>query len=172
MRVRFVSVLIVLTTLASCGSPNNAAIKLAAKAKVQALNDATIGGDYDKVADLTHPKIIQMAGCRDKLIDIIENSMEEMKQKGIVLESSKVGEPSEIVKQGDEIYIIVPFDLTMKFRDGMRTSSAYVIGVSTDEGKKWAFVNASSGDNIKEILPNLPEKLKLPGVKKPAIEKE
>jgi hypothetical protein len=172
MRVRLVSAMILLLTLATCGPPNNAAIKLAAKAKVQILNDATIQGDYAKVADLIHPNAVAFQGGRANLIASVEKSMKDMKRDGIEIRSSQVGEPSEIVSNGEELFIVVPFDLTMKCRDGMMISYGYVIGVSPDQGRKWTFVSTSIGEAIKKVLPNLPEALKLPEPKKPVIEKE
>jgi hypothetical protein len=48
-----------------------------------------------------------------------------------------------------------------------------VIGVSTNNGKSWTFVNGDLDiKKVKQLLPNLPESLKLPERQKPVIEKE
>jgi hypothetical protein len=150
----------------------DAAIKKLVKENVQTLNDSLAKGDFAKVVDLTHPKIVELLGGRENSIATMEKGMKEMNAQGIEVKSVKVGDPSDVVKQGDELYLYVPFELTMKLPNGKVTIPSYVIGLSTDQGKSWTYVDANGGENIKKILPNLPSTLKLPEKKKPVMEKD
>jgi len=48
-----------------------------------------------------------------------------------------------------------------------------VIGVSSDQGKSWTFVNGDLDiKKVKQVLPNLPAQLRLPERQKPVFEKD
>jgi hypothetical protein len=166
------SMVVLLLALPSTLLAGDAEIKRDVKAKVEILNDATMKGEYGKIADLTHPKVLEIVGGREKMIALMEKTIQQLKGQGIEILSTKVAEPSDLVKQGEELYVVVSFELKMKLKDGKMTTFGYVIGVSNDQGKTWTFVNSSSNlEAIKQILPNLPAALKLPEPKKPILEK-
>ena len=74
---------------------------------------------------------------------------------------------------GDDLYIVVPFLLEMKAPGGKLLQKSFVIGVSSDQGKTWTFVNGDQEmKKIKQVLPDLPDKLKLPERQKPTFEKD
>lgn len=164
--------ILALAVTASSLRADDAALKKLAKENVQTLNDSVIKGDYGKVIDFTHPKLVEMMGGREKAIALMENSTKEMKKEGFEFKSVKVGDPSDIVKQANELYLYVPFELTMKIPKRKITAPSYVIGVSTDQGKTWKYVDGMGGENMNKILPDLPASLKLPEKKKPTIEKD
>jgi hypothetical protein len=96
-----------------------------------------------------------------------------MKEEGFAFLSSKVEDPADIVEQGPDLYVVVPFALEMKAPGGKVTSPGFVVGVSSDRGKSWAFVNNPKDPAaLKQILPDLPDRLKLPERKKPTFEKD
>ena len=159
-----------------------ATVKKTVKQKVQEINDAIIRADFATVADLTHPKVVQMMGGRDKMIATMQAGEKDMKAKGFSFLSTKVDDPSDTVTGGppaaviagaSELYVTVPFELKMKTPDGKMAVKSFVIGVSTDHGKTWTFVNGDlDPKQIKEVLPNLPARLKLPEKQKPVTEKD
>ena len=155
-------------TLAWAGDSD---LKKKVKEDVTSLNDALIDGNYTKVIDMTHSNVVKMLGGREKAISTMKRSMEELKKSGFEINKSTVRDASDIVKLDKEWYLYVPFDLTMKTPQAKLTVQSYVIGVSTDQGKTWGFVDGSYGDSVKKVLPNLPSALKLPEAKKPTIEK-
>ena len=148
-------------------------VKQRVKAKVEEINRALIKEDFSRVADLTYKGVVKLAGGRDKMIAIMKTGMKEMKSKGYAIRSVKVGNPSDPVSEGGESYVVVPIQLEMKAPGGKIHQKGFVIGVSRDKGKTWTFVNGDLGkQKVKQILPNLPDKLKLPKKQKPEFEKD
>src|SRR5262245_50938779 len=81
------------------------------KSKVEAMNTALIRGDYAKIADLTHPKVVEENGGREKMIATMKGAMEGLKSKGIVFRGAKVDLPTEFASAGGEMFTVVPFSL-------------------------------------------------------------
>jgi hypothetical protein len=171
-----------LTPSTRAADDDAATVKKTVKQKVQEINDAIIKADFGTVADLTHPKVVQMMGGRDKMIATMQTGEKDMKSKGFAFLSTKVDDPSDTVWGGSaaatiagsaELYVTVPFELKMKTPDGKMTVKSFVIGFSTDKGKTWTFVNGDlDPKQIKDVLPNLPDRLKLPEKQKPVMEKD
>jgi hypothetical protein len=152
---------------------DDAEIKQIVKTKVIELNDAVMKEDHGKVVDLTHPKVVKLSGGRDKMISAMTAGNKQMKAQGSAFHSCKVAEPTDLVSEGSELYVVVPFLLEMKVPDGKLLVQSFVIGISTDKGKSWTFVNGDiDRQKVKEVLPNLPDKLTLPEKKKPVFEKD
>lgn len=146
-----------------------------AKSQAEEAAKATVEGKWDKLADLTHPKVVELMGGRDKMVERMTASMKDMKAKGIAFNSAKIEDAATPVAAGKELYTYVPMTLEMKVPGGTITSKSFLLGVSTDEGKTWKFVDGSGiGGNeklLKEVLPNLPKELKLPKKEKPVFQK-
>jgi hypothetical protein len=161
--------------LASC-SPlptDDASVKERVIEKVREINKAVIAEDFAKVADLTHPALIKLLGGREKMIASMQAGAKEMRAKGFVLRSATIDNPSDLVAAGAERYVIVPFKLEIKTPKGKLLQKSFVIGVSDDGGKTWLFVNGGVDiKKIKEVLPNLPDALRIPDPEDPVFEKE
>jgi hypothetical protein len=148
-------------------------LKQVVKGKVEEINNSLINEEFGKVVDLTHPKIVEQMGGRQKMIAVLEVGSKEMKSKGFQPCSIKVDTPSDPVKAGLDQYVVVPFLTEIKVPGGRLLQKASVVGVSGDRGKTWVFVNGDLGrKKIKEVLPNLPEQLKIPEKQRPVFEKD
>jgi hypothetical protein len=107
----------------------------------------------------------------------VESTAAEMKGQGFGLKKFTIGEPSQLVQAGGQVYAIVPSELEMSAPP--RTTgrqAAYLIAVSPDAGARWQFIDGSGigGDprKLKSLLPNFPEELQLPAEQPPAWHKE
>src|SRR5688500_15188216 len=121
--------LVCLVVGCSKASPEDAAIQKSAKAKAEEIQSALVKGDFGKVADLTHPRVIEGLGGREKMLDVMTRGLAEMKEQGFEFKSVTVLDPSAPVKGGKEIYVFVPFDLEMKVPGKRLTTRGGVIGV-------------------------------------------
>jgi hypothetical protein len=167
MNLRLASILVCLLAVPAVSFADDAAIKKVVKEKVNVMNDAKLKGDYSKLADLMHARVIQSMGGKENMIAQTDKMMKMMKKDGIEFKSFKLGEPSAIVKQGTDLYIYVPNEMTITIKGGKLIQQNYVVGVSPDQGKSWTFAETDSTGRIKKIFPNLPNELKLPDTKKP-----
>ena len=145
------------------------------KRQAQELSDAMIKGDYNKAADLTHPKLVDLMGGRTQFISETEKAFKEMEAQQVRIVSNMVGEPQDIVEVKNEIYAIVPTAMRMKVPDGILASEVFMIGVSKDGGQNWTFVDAAAaregGEGLKMLFPDAASKLRVPELKRPVFHK-
>jgi hypothetical protein len=151
---------------------DDAGMKALIKAQAQEIHDAMSKDDFTKIADLTYPALVKEMGGREKMIAVMEAGIKKMKAGGFGYIPSTVEEPSEIVKGGDELFVIVPYELKMKIPDGTMRQKTYLIGISGDEGKSWTFLSGTDDRKMRNhFMPKFPQSLKVPPVGKYVVEK-
>lgn len=138
-------------------------------AQAQEVNDAFRRRDFARMVDLTYPKVISAAGGRDKMIAALDKGLKEMEAEGVVVLSSTAAAPRQIVHVSGWIYAIVPTTLKVKAQDGIFQTDSSMIGLSSDNGANWTFIDAGGKDHtqLKGMLPAPAEKLDLPPDKEP-----
>jgi hypothetical protein len=134
----------------------------AIRTQAQACADAMLKGDLETFANYTNPKLIELMGGRQKFIDAIKQGNAEMKAQKSAITGFSTRAPEGVVKGGNDLYAVVPMTLTVTQRDAKVSHEGYLVAVSSDGGAKWTFITGDERAKLKEILPNLPEDLKLP----------
>jgi hypothetical protein len=138
------------------------------KAKIKA--EATITanafakGDYKTFTDHLYPKMIEMAGGKKTLLQLMDQQIGMMKKQGLAFEKVTIGEPGEIFKAGTELHCLVPETIVVKMQGKYVSSTSHLLAVSSDKGKRWTFVDTSTGspEQMKQMFPNWNEKLVIP----------
>ena len=138
-------------------------------AQAQEVNDAFRRRDFARMVDLTYPKVIEAAGGRDKMVAALAKGMKEMEAEGVVVLSSTAGAPTQIVHASGKIYAVLPTTLKVKAQDGVFQTESSMIGISSDNGATWTFIDAGGKDQnqLKKLLPDAASKLNLPAEKQP-----
>jgi hypothetical protein len=141
----------------------------ALQAQAQEVNDAFRRRDFARMVDLTYPKVIEAAGGRDKMIAALAKGMKEMEADGVSVMSSTAEAPIQIVQVAQWTYAVVPTTLKVKARDGIFKTESSMIGVSSNRGASWTFIDAGGKDHtqLKSFLPAPADALKLPAEKEP-----
>ncbi len=141
----------------------------------KAMEKAVLAGEPAKVVELTHPKVIEAMGGKEKMIAAIEQVMTTLKAQGITIKSHTIGRPEEPVVDGKNAFMVLPTKLEMTAPQGRIVTESYLLGFSSDSGKSWVFVDGAGMNNgpAKDlILPLVPKSLKLPEPKQPVIAKD
>ena len=138
-------------------------------AQAQEVNDAFRRRDFAKMLDMTYPKVVEAAGGRDRMLSSFTREMKEMEAEGVVVLSSTAGFPTQIIHVSGSIYAVLPTTLKVKARDGIFQTEGSMIGISSDGGKNWTFIDAGGKDQkeLRSILPDVVDKLNLPPEKQP-----
>ncbi len=133
------------------------------------MNEAFARKDYGRFADLTYPKVIEVAGGRDQMLKGIAQQLNEMEAEGVVILSSTSGSPTQFVHDSGSIYAVLPTTLKAKAKDGIFQSEGSMIGISSDGGTNWTFIDSSGKDQreLKTLLGNVVDRLNLPPEKTP-----
>jgi hypothetical protein len=124
----------------------------------------TLSGDFGRLADLTHPKIVNLAGGRDKLIGLIKASIDGLQAQGFTIVSAEPGPPTVIEKIDKRLFAVMPIKTTMKGTAGKFQSLGTLVGISEDEGSGWTFVNALGQAHFDSLFPEAASKIKISSV--------
>jgi hypothetical protein len=137
-------------------------------AQAQEVNDAFRRRDFGRMVDLTYPKVIEMAGGRDKMIASLTKGLQDMEAEGVSVLESTAAAPSQILEAAGSVYAVVPTTLTVKAKDGIFRTDSSMIGISNDKGAHWTFIDAGGKDHnqLKKLLPVV-DNLNLPADKEP-----
>lgn len=137
------------------------------------VRDATMKGDYSKVADMSVDAIVAELGGKEKMVEFIRKGMEQIKERGFEFRSYTIGEPGAFVEKDKKTFVVVPTAMEMKFPKGLIRSKSFLLGVSSDMGKTWKFADgAGISKNLglrDKLLPDLPKELELPKPATPEI---
>ena len=143
--------------------------------KIQAnqLNDAVLAGDYEKAADLTYQKLIQLIGGRAKYLRVLKGGMNEMQSGGFRIISTVSDDPTQIIEVGSDVYAVLPTTMKIKVAEGILVGQSSLIGISKDRGEHWTFVagRGFSQEQLKALFPAVADRLKIPEQKRPVLQR-
>lgn len=149
------------------------AVRVLVKDKVQQIAEATLKEDYEVVVDLTYPRVVEILGGRQKMIETIKTLMGQMKSEGLSLQSAKVGEPGDFYSAEGNTFVLVPVDMIMKIPDGKVVGKSFQLGISSDGMKTWKFIGSETfHDNkalFKQLRIKLPSDMKIPEEQEPEV---
>jgi len=133
------------------------------------ITDAFTNKNYQKVLELTYPKVIEAGGGREKMMATMQKEIKGMESAGVALLSTTPGSPTNFVPDAGSIYAVIPITLKMKAQDGVFQTEGTLIAISSDGGATWTFIDAAGKDDpdLKVLSPNVLDKLKLPPDKPP-----
>ena len=176
-KIHFV-VTIILLSLISCAQVKQEEIKIddlklkEIKARAEESLNSFVSGDYQKVTDLTYPKVVEMMGGREKMISSVEQQMKDMKAQGFELISVSVSVPKEVVAGGSQLFALVPYNLKLKTPKGVLNQQSYLLAISNKDDVKWTFIDVTDFDEaqLKTVVPGVIGKLTFPKKQPPVIE--
>ena len=88
----------------AAADPQTERIRQAAKENSTAFTTA----NYDRLVDLTYPKVVELLGGREKMIELLRRGAEDMKSHGSSILGADIAEPKEVITAGDKRFAIVP----------------------------------------------------------------
>ena len=137
------------------------------RAQAEGCGRAFIEGNFERLADCTLPKLVELIGGREKMLEVVRKDVEEMKAEGFEPLSSVPAAPTQVLRVGSRTYAILPLKFRMRTPKEILVSDSFMIGVSGDGGQNWKFLSGSSIDEARLglLLPEAAGKLRLPPVK-------
>ena len=155
---------------AQAGTPSSAAENYPSlTARTKEITDAFTNKDYQKVLEMTYPKVIEVGGGREKMLATMKDEIAKMRAEGVDVLSTTPGAPTQYVHDGGSIYAVVPLTLKIKAQDGTFQAEATLIGISADAGANWTFIDAAGEDDkdLKVLPATALSQIKLPPEKDP-----
>ncbi len=125
---------------------------------------AMLDGDYEKLVHFMDPALVDSYGGFQICLENVEALMAQMEAAGTTYENITVGQPSIIVKEGQDDVAIVPTETFMRVDSKRIRVNSYLVAVTSNSGQNWYFFDgAQMTDNIlSQIFPNLVASVKTP----------
>ena len=132
---------------------------------------AMVNGDYVTVVAYMHPKVLQSAGGKQKMLQMMTAGMQQMKAQGVSFQSATMGEPGKFYKAGTEIHCLIPDNIRMKTPNSSIVTHSNLLAISQDGGKNWTFLDLNRGTiaSIPKLFPNFNKELKIPEPTEPGL---
>lgn len=135
-------------------------LKQQLKAQAELMTRATETEDHDAFINYTHPKLVELMGGRAQMRARLVEMAGELRE---FEKKIQMDEPSDLVESNGHWYGVIPYTLSMSGRGrNVSTPSAFV-GVSTDGGKSWRFIDVQprNVDAVREQFPEIPRDLNI-----------
>lgn len=138
--------------------------------EAQKCADALLAGDYETVIAYSHPRIVELMGGKEVMVEALKRGAKEMAAQGVALEKIAMSVPDEPKTSDGVMYTLVTETLTIKSPGGKIIKESVMVALSQDAGKKWMFIDADSmnDQNMKVALPELVGKIS-PPASKPSV---
>ncbi len=139
------------------------------KEEAEMMGQFLIKKDYNSFTKFTYPKLIEMMGGKEKMIEQISKEFKKMNADGFDFINITFGNSSEIITTNNELQSTLPQNIEMKVPGGRLVSQSTLIAISNNGGKNWCFIDSSGKDilTMKRTFSNLSEKLVIPQQDKP-----
>lgn len=127
--------------------------------------------DYNSFIKFTYPKLIEMIGGKEKMVEQLSKEFKKMNKDGFEFLNITLGNPSEIIIINNELQCTLHQNIEMKVPSGRLISHSTLIAISSNGGKNWYFLDTSGKDiqTMKRSFSNLSEKLVIPQQDKPTF---
>jgi len=144
-----------------------------AKTQANELNEAVLAGKYEKAADLTYPRLVELMGGRARFIATMSRAMKEMQSETFSVLSTVAEDPTQTIVQGNNVFAILPAIMKIKVPEGVLVGKSFMIGASKDGGTNWTFIDGGSAnrDQLKILFPTVADKFNLPESQRPVLQK-
>jgi hypothetical protein len=161
---RLGAVLVAVLFAGGCAGEPDPATKLKlAHEQAQQCANAFLKGDYHTFARMTYPTLAEKVGGVDALATLLRSKVREWKDKKIVLRKAQTDPPTQIVPGGSDLFTVVPYTLGLTAAGMKMNQKTYLIGVSSDRGRTWKFIEAGdSREKLLTFVPHLPDTLTIP----------
>jgi hypothetical protein len=130
---------------------------------------ASFNSDHKTVIDLTYPGLVAYSGGRDTMQKLITERIASLKKQGVISFDGSVGSPGPLYKAGNQLHCLIPETIIMKMFNGRYVTRSYLLGVSTDSGKSWTFMDVGNMPQtvLHTLLPDYNDDLVIPTSGKP-----
>ena len=125
-----------------------------------------------KIVSLTYGSVVEQLGGPTKAFETIKEQMETMKLRGMRMNQFKAGKLKGFASTAQNKFVIVPTQLTLSLPGATIQADSFLLGISSDLGKTWKFVDGAgiaTQEQQKKLLPPLPDDFQLPKPKQPKI---
>lgn len=123
-------------------------------------------GDAESFIRKTHPALYGLAGGQEAYAQIVRQALEQLRQSGVKLTNSDIGNPTQTYAAGDEEVCFVPRVSIMEMSGKKMKSTTFMIAVRRIGEEGWKYLDGAGlrkhPDMLYQLLPKLDRNITLP----------
>ena len=137
-------------------------VKSSIESEVLQMGNALSQADYDKFVEYNHVIMVNSMGGEAKMKELIDDTMNGLKEKGTIIKSIKIKNIADIQQDGESIQALLTQSVIFDTYGNESVDDQKMIAVSEDKGKSFQFINVTnkSKADIIKFFPDLNENLK------------
>lgn len=137
-------------------------VKSIIESEVLQMGNALSQADYDKFVAYNHVIMVNSMGGEAKMKELIDDTMNGLKEKGTIIKSIKIKNIADIQQDGESIQALLTQSVIFDTYGNESVDDQKMIAVSEDKGKSFQFINVTnkSKADIIKFFPDLNENLK------------
>jgi len=142
------------------------------KEKAALMRQHFLAKDYEAYTAFIHPKVIEMIGSREEMVQVLQKTMGDMEAEGMRFQDVRFGTPSAIIRHGRELQCVLPQVIELKVPGGRMRLHASLVAISSDNGATWYFADTAVKDRdaLYSMLQLSPDLVIPPGQEPEVIE--
>jgi hypothetical protein len=139
------------------------------RAQASRMANAFVTADYTTFLHYMHPKIVQISGGQQKMKETLTQMVTQMNTGGMTFSSVTVDSASAFIKTALTLQATIKQHTTVKLPSGRSMATSTLIGMSSDNGAHWKFVDTHNKtiEDMRKALPNLSAALVIPPTQPP-----
>jgi hypothetical protein len=155
---------------------DEAADKAAIVTRAKQMVESTLSGEMNAVVKFMHPGVVKVMGGEEALKGMIANVAKDMKAIGLEFISMDVTPPEKFYQNAGKTFAVVKTKSFMQIPGKTRiTEESSMIAIQDPTGGDWTFLRvnepiASDRKILKQLLPDLPDDLKVEAPVRPVTE--
>ena len=124
-------------------------------------NNLLFTENYEEFCKFNYPAVIKKFGGKEKAIEALKSTMNEMKKNGYRITDLQYSSPKKFVVNGNELQTSFYYDMTIDSPNGKMIRRNSSVAISTDNGKNWKFIDTEGKpkDIVIENFPNVSKEL-------------
>lgn len=142
IRTTIISILLLL--IIHTGHSQDSVIRLDSFSRVYA--DALKQENFDVLITLTHPDVVSIAGGIEYARQDLVRDANEYNRMKLRLTSVETKTSSKIIKAGEELHAIVPYEKLYENEGLKHEEKNYYLAASVDNGQTWTFLDLRKHD--------------------------
>jgi len=111
--------------------------------QLNTMKTAFMNKDFAAVADFTYPKLIEMVGGKEKMIEMTQYTYTKMESQGFILKNLSFKDSSDLFNHKGDLQCGITKVMVMDTPDGKTQNETTMIAISKDGGEKWVFFDTS-----------------------------
>jgi hypothetical protein len=116
--------------------------------QLKSMSSAFLDGDYKVMAEYTYPKVLEMMGGKEAMIQATESTMSQMKSQGFTFLDITFKDPGKFYEKNGDTQCSITQVLVMETPQGKVQSESTLVAISQDEGENWVFLDSSGMSKV------------------------